>query len=113
MTFTESVKVCFSKYAEFKGRASRSEFWWWFLFTTVAGIAAQVIGHVPAAVFAIGTLLPWIAVTARRLHDIDKSGWWQLIGIIPLIGWGLMIYWCVQDSGATNQYGDPPLRSGV
>jgi uncharacterized membrane protein YhaH (DUF805 family) len=54
--------------------------------------------------FSIGTLLPYIAVTARRLHDTNRSGWWQLIGLIPVIGWIIMIVWCVQDSASQSEY---------
>lgn len=94
-----AVKTCFSKYADFKGRARRSEFWWWFLFTIIASIVLSVLdvmlfeGAVEEtgplnSIFSLLTLLPTLAVTARRLHDIDKSGWWQLL---PLAGAILMI----------------------
>ena len=105
MTFTESIQTCFKKYADFSGRASKSEFWWWTLFVILIGIGAQIIGNIPGALVSLGTLLPSLAVTSRRLHDIDRSGWWQLIGFIPLIGWGVFIYWCVQDSTVQNRYG--------
>ena len=105
MTFTESVQVCFKKYAEFNGRAPKSEFWWWTLFVVLISIGAQFIGDLPGAIVTLGTLLPSLAVASRRLHDIGRSGWWQLIGIIPLIGWAIMIYWCVQDSTGQNAYG--------
>ena len=105
MTFTESIQTCFRKYADFNGRATKSEFWWWALFVLLISIAAQLIGDVPGALVLLGTLLPYLAVTSRRLHDIDRSGWWQLIGFIPLIGWAVLIYWCVQDSTSQNAYG--------
>jgi len=104
MTFIQSIQTCFKKYADFKGRASKSEFWWWTLFVILATIAAQVMGDIPAALVSLGTLLPYLAVTSRRLHDIDRSGWWQLIGLIPLIGWAVMIYWCIQDSAEPNRF---------
>ncbi len=105
MTFTDSIQSCFKKYAEFNGRASRSEYWWWALFVLVTNIGARMIGDIPGAVVALGTLLPYLAVTSRRLHDIDRSGWWQLVSLIPLIGWAVVIYWYVQDSTAENKYG--------
>ena len=105
MTFTESIQNCFRKYADFNGRATKSEFWWWALFVLVISIAAQLIGDIPGTLVLLGTLLPYLAVTSRRLHDIDRSGWWQLIGFIPLIGWAVLIYWCVQDSTNQNAYG--------
>ena len=105
MSFIDAVQTCFKKYADFTGRATRSEFWWWVLFVILATAIAQVIGDAPAAIVSLATLLPYLAVGARRLHDIGRSGWWQLIGLIPLIGWLIMLYWCVQPSEGENRYG--------
>lgn len=105
MTFVESIKTCFSKYADFNGRASRSEFWWWVLFVFLVSAATSVIGNVVSGLFSLGVLLPNIAVAARRLHDTDRSGWLQLVALIPLIGWILMIYWCVQEGKDPNRFG--------
>jgi uncharacterized membrane protein YhaH (DUF805 family) len=105
MTFIESIQTCFRKYAEFNGRASRSEFWWWILFIVIISIAAQLIGQPVGALVTLATLLPYLAVTSRRLHDINRSGWWQLIGFIPFIGWLIMVYWCVQPSSGQSKYG--------
>jgi uncharacterized membrane protein YhaH (DUF805 family) len=107
MTFFDSIKTCFSKYAEFNGRASRSEFWWWVLFVFLASAAVSILGDAFSALFSLAVLLPNIAVAARRLHDIDRSGWWQLIILIPLIGLILMIYWCVQPGKEPNRFGPP------
>ena len=104
MTFGESISRCFSKYADFNGRAAKPEFWWWMLFIFLASLAAGVISPVLSSLFSLATLLPCLAVTTRRLHDVGRSGWWQLIVIIPLIGWIVLIYWCVQDSRATADY---------
>ncbi len=104
MTFQESIRTCFKKYGEFNGRAGRSEFWWWFLFAFLVSIVAQMISQNLATFVSIVTFLPSIAVTARRLHDIGRSGWWQLVGFIPFIGWAIMIYWCVQESTGQNEY---------
>ena len=105
MTFAESLQICFRKYAEFDGRAGKSEFWWFTFFVLVIGMAAPVIGDGASTVVSLVTLLPSGAVSARRLHDIDRSGWWQLVALIPIIGWVIMIYWCVQDSVNPNRYG--------
>lgn len=104
MTFTESIQTCFSKYADFNGRATKSEFWWWVLFVMLVSFAANILNNKLGLLISIGTLLPNIAVTARRLHDTNRSGWWQLIGIIPVIGWIIMIVWCVQDSASQSDY---------
>ncbi|HUV99163.1 MAG TPA: DUF805 domain-containing protein [Gallionella sp.] len=105
MTFIESIQTCFRKYAEFNGRASRSEFWWWILFIALISFAAHLIGQTVGALAALATLLPNLAVTSRRLHDINRSGWWQLVGFIPLVGWLIMIYWCTQGSSVQNKFG--------
>ena len=108
MTFGESIKTCFSKYADFSGRATRSEFWWWALFVTLASAASGIMSEVLSGVFSLAVLLPYLAVGARRLHDTDRSGWLQLIGLIPLIGWILLIVWFVQEGKEPNRYGSTP-----
>jgi len=105
MTFGESIKICFSKYAAFEGRATRSEFWWWILFVVLASAATGLLGNMISGLFSLAVLLPGIAVTARRLQDIDRSGWWQLIGVIRLIGWIVMIVWCCQEAKEPNRFG--------
>lgn len=107
MTFVESIKSGFSKYAEFNGRASLSEFWWWVLFVFLASAAASIVSPMVSGLFSLAVLLPNIAVGARRLHDTDRSGWLQLIAVIPLIGWIILIYWCVQPSKDPNRFGSP------
>jgi uncharacterized membrane protein YhaH (DUF805 family) len=107
MTFVEAVKICFSKYADFNGCASRPEFWWWVLFTVLATAALQTVSYNLSGLFSIGTFLPGIAVTARRLHDTDRSGWLQLLWLIPIVGWILMIIWCAE-AGKPNRYGASP-----
>lgn len=104
MTFTDSIRTCFKKYADFTGCASLSEFWWWVLFTIVAGMALGTINDRLMAAFNIVTLLPSLAVTARRLHDTNRSGWLQLLVFIPIIGWILLLVWCVQGSRVPNRY---------
>ena len=107
MDFSTSIKTCFSKYAVFSGRASRSEFWYFFLFGSIGGAVTLVIDSMifgfaiddsfgpTHAIFTIITFLPYLSVGARRLHDINRSGWWQLIsltgfGVILLIVWWAM-----------------------
>ena len=109
MTFFESIKTCFSKYADFDGRASLSEFWWWVLFVFLASAAASIVSPIVSGLFSLAVLLPNIAAGARRLHDTDRSGWFQLIVLIPLIGWLLLIYWCVQPSKDPNRFGSPRI----
>ena len=103
MNFFEAIKTCFSKYAVFSGRASRSEFWYFFLFGFIGGSVTLIIDSMILgfnidsygpinSIFTIITFLPYLSVGARRLHDINRSGWWQLItltgiGVILLIVW--------------------------
>lgn len=104
MTFGESIQTCFSKYADFSGRASRSEYWWWLLFVFLATMAASVVNDKVSALFSIAVMLPGLAVGARRLHDIDKSGWLQLLFLIPVIGWIILIYWAAQEGKEPNRF---------
>ena len=95
MNFGQAISVCLSKYATFTGHASRPEFWWFFLFQILISLAASMLGDVIAGLVSLGLLLPALAVGARRLHDIGKSGWWQLI-MLTVIGLLVLIYWWVQ-----------------
>jgi uncharacterized membrane protein YhaH (DUF805 family) len=103
MTFIDAVKICFAKYADFNGCASRPEFWWWFVFTLVATTLLRLVNLNVAGIFSLATFLPSLAVAARRLHDTDRSGWWQLLYFFPVIGWILLIIFCVEPTQA-NRY---------
>ena len=116
MDYHTAVKTCFVKYVDFSGRAVRSEYWWFALFCFLGSFLTTLIDHWYLStstgdtgpsnlIFGIVVLIPSISVTARRLHDVNKSGWWQLIaltviGIIPLL------YWLIKksDSG-DNKFG--------
>ena len=104
MTFGESIKTCFSKYADCSGRASRSEYWWWFLFLVLGTIAASIVSDTVSALFSLATVVPSLAVGCRRLHDIDKSGWFQLLNLVPVIGWIIVVYWAVQEGKEPNRF---------
>ncbi|AIY41503.1 Integral membrane protein [Collimonas arenae] len=113
MTFIESIKVCFSKYIDFNGRASRSEYWWFVLFIVLATIVADAISYKLSGLFSLATLLPSIAVATRRLHDTDRSGWWQLIALIPVLGWIAIIYFLVQEPKEPNRFGAAPTSEAL
>jgi uncharacterized membrane protein YhaH (DUF805 family) len=113
MEFTQSVKrnMTTGAYAQISGRASRSEYWWFVLFTLIASAAAGVLdvffpGDLLQSLFSIAIFIPGIALGIRRMHDIGKSGWWLLIGLIPIIGWIVLIVWLATKSDAgSNQWG--------
>jgi uncharacterized membrane protein YhaH (DUF805 family) len=117
MGIGEAVSTCFSKYVTFQGRASRSEFWYWTLFVIVAVIVLFVVlgmilgfdSAIPASLmglFLLGTFLPSLAVTVRRFHDTDHSGWWYFIQLVPAIG-GLWFLYLMVIAGTPgpNKYG--------
>jgi uncharacterized membrane protein YhaH (DUF805 family) len=83
MPIVDAVKVCFAKYADFNGRATRTEYWWFFLACLLGSVAASLIALRVYELFSVVTLLPMIAVGARRLHDTNRSGWWQLLALVP------------------------------
>lgn len=99
MDFLPAIKSCLSQYATFSGRASRSEYWWFFLFQVLALIVTSMLGDTVYSIVALLLLLPALAVGARRLHDIGRSGWWQLL-MLSGIGYLVLLYWWVQPSEA-------------
>ena len=113
MDFATAVKtVLAQKYAKFDGRAMRSEFWWFSLFSFITSLVLGIVDGVLGIallqnIFGLAVLIPSLAVGARRLHDVGRSGWWQLIAL-TVIGIFLLIYWYVQPSEGDNQYGPPP-----
>jgi uncharacterized membrane protein YhaH (DUF805 family) len=114
MQFQESIKTCLNKFADFKGRASRSEFWWFVLFTAIVNFVLGSISDKLQGVVALILLLPYLAVAVRRLHDIGKKWYWILIGIIPIVGFFVLIYFYVQKSVPNaNEFGDVPADAEV
>ena len=92
MSFMDSIKLCFAKFADFNGRAKRPEFWWFALFCFVGALVLEIASSYISWAFSLATLVPSLAVGARRLHDVNKSGWMQLLWIIPILGWIYLIY---------------------
>ena len=103
------------KYAVFSGRARRKEYWMFLLFNIIIGLVLGGIAwlaggpDVLGSIYGLVVLIPGIAVSVRRLHDTDRSGWWLLIGLIPLIGTIVLLVFMAQDSQpGANQYGPNP-----
>jgi uncharacterized membrane protein YhaH (DUF805 family) len=108
MNFQQAVATCFAKYVDFSGRASRSEYWWFILAYVVLAFVGGFIHQYVYLIVVLAFILPMLAVGARRLHDIGRSGWWLLIGLIPLVGL-VLLYFAVQPSAPeSNEYGSPP-----
>jgi uncharacterized membrane protein YhaH (DUF805 family) len=126
MEFGEAVRVCFGKYADFTGRATRPEFWWFALFTLLVGVGASILlaigfrAGAGAAVFVavvialcyLALLLPYLAVMVRRLHDTSRSGWWWFISLIPFVG-GIVLLVLLASVGTAgpNAYGPDPTST--
>jgi len=111
--FLEALK----KYAVFSGRARRKEYWMYALFVGIIYVVLAVIvaaskssaGIAILGIFYLAILLPSLAVGVRRLHDIGKSGWWLLFGIVPIVGGiTLLIFSCMDSQPGANQYGPNP-----
>jgi len=120
MTFQEAIASGLSRYIDFNTRSSRSEYWYWFLFVILVSIVAGVIdgllfgATVLGGLVSLALIIPGIAVGVRRLHDIDRSGWWYLIVFVPLIGVLVLLYWFVQPgTSGDNEYGSDPLGTGA
>ena len=125
MGFQEAVRSVFNNYVTISGRAPRSEYWWWILFILLAQIVLGIIdgvlfGSSPESpgilvgLFSLAVLLPSICVAGRRLHDRDRSAWWLLLGLIPLIGFLVLLFFYVQKgTDGPNRFGPDPLRPGA
>ena len=115
MTFGEAIRSGFDHYVKFDGRASRPAFWWWVLFVLLVDVAANLIdlaigAPIFSSIVGLGLLLPNLSVSIRRLHDTNRSGWWILIGLIPLIGWiVLLVFYLQQSDSGENRFGPPPV----
>ena len=117
MGSVQAVQSAYRNYANFNGRASRPEFWWFtlFLWLSLLLLAVPGIGSILWVILYIASILPALAVTSRRLHDTGRSGWWRLLHLLGLIGGIFLSIMCAQPGGPyNNQYGPgrlPPLRN--
>jgi uncharacterized membrane protein YhaH (DUF805 family) len=100
------------KYADFTGRARRQEYWMFILVYMIINIVLSILGlDIVSGIVGLGLLIPSLSIAARRLHDTGRSGWWQLIVLIPLIGLIVLIIFLAQDSNDENDYGANPKLS--
>jgi uncharacterized membrane protein YhaH (DUF805 family) len=122
MNFWQAVRSGFANYVTFQGRAIRSEYWFWVLFTVLGGLVTETLdagiftAQIPAAsplngIFDLITFLPSLALSVRRLHDIDRTGWWVLIAF-SVIGIFVLIYWaCKEGTPGSNRFGGDPFAA--
>jgi uncharacterized membrane protein YhaH (DUF805 family) len=117
MQFVPAVTKALQNYVQFEGRAFRSEYWWFALFNVLCLVAATLIdtllgdATIVEILVSLGLLLPGLAVGARRLHDTDRSGWWLLLGLIPVIGGIVLIVWfATPGTPGPNRFGADPLQ---
>ena len=125
-SFPDAIRLGFQHYFDFRSRSTRAEYWWWVLFTVLVGniftVVDMMIGTYNVqsnsgllrGVFSLVVLIPGLALGARRLHDINKSGWWQLLWIvffliIPVI---ILLWWAIKPSDeGTNKHGADPRQA--
>ena len=112
----EAVQLFFKNYTNFNGRSTRSEFWWVVLANVIVCAVLCVLMAISSvfialyAIYALAIIVPNIAVTIRRLHDIGKSGWYYFVCLIPFVGGLVLLYFLAQPSDPnSNQYGDPAV----
>jgi uncharacterized membrane protein YhaH (DUF805 family) len=115
MTFGNAVRSVFQQYAGFTGRARRSEYWYFVLFTVLVYVAASVVDAVLGIpVFTLLTVLallvPTLAVSVRRLHDTGRSGWWMLLSLVPFGGIVLLVFDCLDSEPGPNRFGPSPKQ---
>jgi uncharacterized membrane protein YhaH (DUF805 family) len=120
MTPSEAVTLSFARYTSFGGRARRSEYWYFTLFHSLVILLAGVFCYFvmlvnPAlaiilySIVVFGTLLPHVTVSVRRLHDVDRTGWWYLLGCVPVLGTIVLLIWfCTDGTHGPNRFGDDP-----
>jgi uncharacterized membrane protein YhaH (DUF805 family) len=103
MTFQDSVKVCLSKYTDFSGRATRSEYWWFVLFIVLVSAGTSLLSHILSGLFSLAILLPSLAAATRRLRDTGRSGWWQLVCLVPVVGIVVLIVFLAQEGASEGR----------
>ena len=114
---TYFVDVLKNQYADFSGRAIRSQFWYFVLFSFIISFVLGIVDgmlfgrQILSMIFNLAVLIPSIAIAVRRLHDLGKTGWWYLLIFVPLIGIIVLIVWfCMKGQTTKNQYGDAILK---
>ena len=113
MNFIESIKICYKKFFDFSGRASKSEYWWFQLYAIIIyGMQFVFQGDLVLvfSILVIANIIPLYAAGVRRLHDTDKSGWMVLISVIPIIGLYIIFLLMGDGSKGKNRFGPKPKK---
>jgi len=118
MGFVDAVKAFYKNYFDFSGRASRSEYWWAYLGVIilffVLGLLGGLLGEagmIVLGLFYLAIIIPSISIGVRRLHDLDKSGWWYLLCLVPIVSLILLVWFCMKGTTGPNRFGPDPLGS--
>ena len=117
MGFVDAVKSFFTRYVDFSGRSSRSEYWWAYLgiilifivLGLISGLLGETIGSLVLGIGYLAIIIPSIAIGVRRLHDLDKSGWFYLLALVPLVSLILLVWFCMKGTDGPNRFGPDPL----
>ena len=125
MSFPDAVRSVLRQYVVFSGRARRSEYWWFVLFYFLVSLVAAIVDSslgtrddwggygVVGTLATVALFLPALGVAVRRMHDTDRSGWWVLINLVPLVGWIVFVFFAVTDSKPDNRFGPNPKTAGL
>lgn len=106
--FGQAVKLAFTRYADFKGRSRRSEYWWFTLFNIIVSSVLTIAMAEYAWIWSLVVLIPGLAICVRRLHDVGKSGWFYLWMLLPLAGYIIVLIQFCKDSAPDNRWGPNP-----
>lgn len=127
MNFGQAIVSGFKRYVDFNGRSSRSEFWWWALFYFIGSVVFVVVADVaganstgygsaavlPLRIFGLVMFLPTLALTIRRLHDTNRSGWWYLLYFTIIGAIVLLVWYCMRGTVGENKFGPDPLGAAA
>jgi uncharacterized membrane protein YhaH (DUF805 family) len=121
MSFTDAIRICLTqKFAVFEGRARRSEYWWFVLFNLVVQAVLELVlpdrgfGGVLQGLIGLAVFIPYVSVLVRRLHDLDRTAWWALLLLLPVVGTLVLIFFTVQrGTDGPNRFGADPVRTPI
>ena len=115
VSFPNAIKFGFQRYFDFSGRSTRAEYWWWLLFIAIAGTILRIVDMIAgtmiagtigiiSSLFSLVTIIPNLALLFRRLHDINRSAWWLLLGFVPFGGIVIIVWMCKRGDEGENKY---------